>query len=278
MPNLENIFTPESLSEASSFLQTHGDEAKVVGAGTDLLLSLGSTRFLVSLSRVGLNYIKTDNKSIIIGSMTAIADIANDTLLNEQPYSILKTAARLFGTRQIRNRATIGGNICSAVPSADMPVPLVALDAKAVVYGSEGERTVSLEDFIVDYRRVDLRKGEMLKEIQIPLLGTGSRGSFSKVGRTSVDIALVNCSVRTDSTPSDFRIVLGAVGPTPIRATRAERFLKQSGVLNKTQFSQVARLAAEETKPIGDIRASSEYRRAMSELLVYRSLMQIASL
>jgi CO/xanthine dehydrogenase FAD-binding subunit len=272
---LQDIFTPRSLKEACALLEEYEHEIRILGAGTDIILGLGKIKCLLSLSHLGLSYARRDDKSVIIGSMTTITDIADDALFDEQPYSTVKNAARLFGTRQIRNRATIGGNICSAIPSADMPVSLIALDAKVTTYGPDGERTVRLEDFIVDYRRVDLRKGELLKEIRVPLLETGSRGSFCKLSRTSSDIALVNCAVRADPVHTDFRIVLGAVGPTPIRAKAAEDFLKQCKTISRSEMSRAARIAAEQTKPISDIRASLAYRKAMSELLVYRSLAQV---
>ena len=273
---IDNIFAPKSLNETTVLLERYGDKARLVAAGTDLILRPDTkTRYLVDMSRIGLNYVKTDGRFLILGCMSTITDILTSTLFDQQPNTMMKTAALLFGCRQIRNRATIGGNICSAVPSADMPIPLIALDAKVEIVGTEGKRTTHLGDFIKDYRQTDLRKGEFLKEVQIPLSETKSKGAFRKLSRTAVDIALVSCAVRLDLENFEFRIVLGAVGPTPIRARKAEDFLKQQREINEAEIAKGARLASEEAKPITDLRASAEYRKAMSEVLVSRALREV---
>lgn len=278
-PNLsgiKDIFRPASENELRSLLKEYRSAAELIAGGTDLLIKpKAEAKYLIDLSRVELDYMKADSEWVCIGAMTNISALIDCEYFDNEPYRIVKSAASMFGTMQTRNRATIGGNICSAVPSADLPIVLIALDAQVEVAGDEN-RTMLLEDFLTGYRKTALDEHEYLREIRIPRHGDTYRSAFQKLCRTSVDLALVNCAVRLNTSSSfrDSRIVLGAVAPTPIRARNAERRMNESQVIDKDLIADVSDLASRETKPISDVRASAEYRRAMSKVLVDRAFKQ----
>jgi carbon-monoxide dehydrogenase medium subunit len=269
----EHYHRPTDLESTSSLLSRKG--ARVIAGGTDLLVTKPSDiESLVDIKELGLSYIRGDD-GIKIGATTSFTDLLGSQLLEHYPYRVLSDAAGELGHHNLRHIATLGGNICNAVPSADAPVVLIALDAEAVIHGPTGERTVRLEGFFRFVRETVLKEGEFLKEIVIPAQPEAG-ASFQKLGRTKVDIALVNAACRLSIINGiflDSRIVLGAVYPTPLRVRAAE------DVMNGNRFTielaeKAAKVAADATKPISDHRASAEYRREMSYVLVKRSIIE----
>jgi carbon-monoxide dehydrogenase medium subunit len=267
-------FRPETLGEALSILEKKG-RARVIAGGTDVLVTKpGDIDILVDISRLPLSYLEGGDE-LRIGATTSFSEVLESSHLLEGPLQIISEAAREIGHINLRHIATIGGNLCNAVPSADSAIPLIALDAEAAISGVGGERRVRLEDFFVSVRETVLGKGELLKEIIVPRQPRMTGASFKKIGRTNVDIALVNASTRITldekGNCTDARVVLGAVAPTPIRARKAEALLvgmKPSAEL----IEEAAEVTASESKPIGDVRASAEYRREMCGVLVRRAL------
>ena len=269
----EQYHCPTDLVTASALLFRRG--ARVIAGGTDLLVTRpADTESLVDIKELGLSYIREDD-GIRIGATTCFTDLIRSPSLERYPYRVISDAAGELGHHNLRHIATLGGNICNAVPSADTPVALIALDTEAVIHGPSGERTVPLDGFFKFVRETVLKKGEFLKEIAVPIQPEAG-ASFQKLGRTNVDIAIVNAACRlsfVDGVISDSRIVLGAVYPTPLRVRAAEE------VLNGNEFSvelakKAAQVAAEATKPISDHRASAEYRREMSGVLVKRAIIE----
>ena len=269
----EHYHRPTDLDTAIALLSKGG--ARVIAGGTDLLVTgPADTESLVDINGLGLSYIREDD-GLRIGATTTFSNLLRSPLLTRYPYRVIADAAGELGHHNLRHIATVGGNICNAVPSADAPVALIALDAEAVIHGPSGERTVPLESFFKFVRETVLGEGEFLKEIVVPVQPAAG-ASFQKLGRTKVDIALVNAACRlsvVDGLISDSRIVLGAVYPTPLRARAAEE------VLNGKKFSvelaeKAAQTAAEATKPISDHRASAGYRRDMSKVLVKRAIIE----
>ncbi len=254
-----------------------------IAGGTDLLVEKPrGVEYLIDLSRLPLVYIEAipETLDIRIGALTTVREIETSMLFKEEKYqihSILSETARKLGYVTTRNLATIGGNICNAVPSADFPPVLIALDSRARITGPTGERTVFLEEFFVGVRKTILRSGELLTEIQVPSQPPRTGIAFHKLGRVNVDIALVNVAcrltLRSNGTCKDTRIVLGAVAPTPIRAKRAEEMLIDQN-LDDNFIQKVAQMASKETEPISDIRASADYRRDMCRTLTARALRQ----
>jgi len=274
---------PGNLKEATSLLARYGEKARPIAGGTDLLVEKpSSVECLVDITSLPLAYIREDlhTLAINIGALTTIRRIETSTLFADsrfRVFGILAEVAKRIGYVTTRNLATIGGNICNAVPSADFPPVLIALDAKARLVGPNNERTVPLEEFFIDARKTVMKGDELLTEIQLPgqprLAGVAS----AKLGRLHVDIALVNVAARVALRPEggceDTRIVLGAVAPTPIRAERAEDLLKGKNI-DEAIIEKASQAASEEAKPISDVRASAEYRRMMCKVLTARALKQ----
>ena len=261
------------MTEACKFLLEYED-SRVIAGGTDLLVEKNPRiRYLVDISKLNLDFIEVDDEHIRIGACTSFRRIEKDNALKNQPYSSLVEAARTIGGVAIRNQATIGGNLCNAVPSADSPPPLMVLDSKVKIVSPEGERIVPIENFFEYVRKTDLRRGEIVTEIQIPKPRTRSGTSFIKLGRAADDISVVNVAARVTLGDGrelwDARLVLGAVAPVPLRAKKAEEQLMREGI---ESISEVARVAAGEARPISDVRASAEYRRDMCRVLSERAL------
>ncbi len=181
-----------------------------------------------------------------------------------------------MATPAVRNMATIGGNICNASPAADLPLALMVLDSTVRVTGLGGSRTLPVGDFFEDVNKTSLNEDEMLVEIHIPPSSGTTSASFMKLRhhQTSVDIAIVNVAVRltcSDNLCEDVRIALGAVAKKPIYAKKAEKLLTGRR-LNGELIEKAGEAAAEESRPIDDIRASAGYRRRMVSILVKRAL------
>lgn len=284
MPGLfrpKEYLRPSTIKEAVSLRAKYGKTAMPLAGGTDLIVNKDpGIEYLIDITRLPLDYLKSDKNGIKIGALTTFRELETSPLFKKRPYDVLAEAAHLSGHVSQRNMATIGGNICSAVPSADLLPPLIALSAKVRVVGTTGEKVIPLDEFFAGPKKTVLKHNELLVEIQVPSQTAKAAGAFLKIGRTHVDLALVNVAVvvalDARGTCKDARIVLGAVAPTSMRAKEAEAMLKGkklseiSGVVD-----QVAEKAADETKPISDIRASAEHRREISKVLVKRALISV---
>lgn len=269
-------FKPTSVAEAVKLLDEYGEKGRLIAGGTDLLVEKAQVEVLIDITGLGLDYIKSDSQGARIGATTTFADIEASPLLGKSPYNVLAQAARQIGTPQIRNVATIGGNICYAVPSADSAPALLVLDATLSIAGPTGERSIDIADFFRDVRKNALDRGELLTEIQLPTLPARTGTAFIKKGRVATaDLAVVNVAVRltitADNICQDVCIALGAVAPTPLRVKEAEAMLRGEEPQEEL-LRQVAARASEEIKPISDVRSSAEYRRTLSCILVERVL------
>ncbi|MGC8817135.1 MAG: FAD binding domain-containing protein [Candidatus Hadarchaeum sp.] len=276
----KEYFRAITVGEAVGLLKKFGRRAAVLAGGTDLLVVKPShLEYLIDISRLPLDYIKKEGGGIRIGALATLNEIADSPLLNVEPYDVIAKSTLDMGTPITKNYATIGGNICNAAPSADMPPSLIALEAEARITGPRSKRKVLLENFFLGPKKTVLRRGEILTEIFVPKAPGGTKAVFFKKGRTSEDIAQVNVAVRL-TVDGDIckvaRIVLGAVAPTPIRAKKAESLLVGKKLEEiAPSLEVVAKKAAEETKPISDIRAPAEYRRAVAEVLTRRALLTL---
>jgi len=270
-------FKPTSVEEAVKLLARYGEKGSFIAGGTDVLVMKDpQIEALIDITALGLNYIKSDSQGIRIGAATIFADIEISPVLSKCPYQIGAKAAHEIGTPQIRNLGTIGGNICSAVPSADSAPVLLALDATLNIAGTTGERSMDITDFFQAVRKNALDRGELLTEIQLPTFPAYTETAFIKKGRVATaDLAVVNVAVRltmaADNTCQDVRIALGAVAPTPLRAREAEAMLRGEKP-QEALLERVAACASEEIKAISDVRSSAEYRMTLSRVLVERAL------
>jgi carbon-monoxide dehydrogenase medium subunit len=184
-------------------------------------------------------------------------------------------SAALLGSVQVRNLATVGGNICNAAPSADMAPPLVALEAQAVIAGPKGERRVPLSDFFTGVRKTVVGPDELLVEIFVPAPGPHSGGSYIRhTPRRELDIAVVGVASQVtiaNGVCAKARISLAAVAPTPVRATAAEAAL-EGKPLTPELIERAADLAGQAAKPISDQRGSADFRRHLVRILTRRTL------
>lgn len=272
-------FTPESVEEACQLLFKHGSKAKAIAGGTDLLIKMKKDllepEVLVSIGQLSelkkIEYVP--GKGVVIGAGATHNDIQDAEVLHEKYLSVAEAAHQL-ANNQVRNLGTVGGNISNAVPSADMPPILIALDTTVKIVGSRGERTLPLEDVFAGPNQTVLEHDELITEFVIPDYGfTGS--TYIKFGlRASGALAVVGvaASVKLQGNViEDARIVLGAVSPVPLRAKKAESLLKGKHA-SEELFTEAGVIAAGECRPISDIRASAEYRTDMVRVFTRRAL------
>ena len=276
-----DVLTPHSLNEALNLLHEHQTELKIIAGGSDVIVQLRdgviTTNKLLNLNSVKeLRFIKKDGDQIRIGSLTTYHDIVNSDLTKKHAW-ILADAARQIGAIQLQNTATIGGNLGNASPAGDSLPPLYALDAVVVTRNKAGRREISIEEFFTGYRKTALKPDELIEEIYFKGLSDRDRGAYLKFGLREanaisiVDVAVVLRHHNSGHSFSDARISLGAVAPTIRRARSCERALVNKP-LALENLRGVAKLAAEDASPIGDIRGSAVYRKHVVVSLVYQAL------
>jgi CO/xanthine dehydrogenase FAD-binding subunit len=277
-----NYLAPTTLDEALSLLSEYKGRAKAIAGGTDLVPKLKrreirAPEYVIDLKGVpGLDEIKYDASGLSLGALVTIGMVETSAKI-QQKFGILAQAAQSMASPQVRNRGTIAGNICNAVPSADSAPPLLTLGARLKLVSQKSARTVNIEDFFTGPNQTALGDDEILREIQVPDMPPNGKGVYLKLTpRRAMDLAIVGVAVVVipqDGICQDIRIALGAVAPTPIRAEKAEAILK-SHKLDDKLIEKAAQTAASQSNPIDDHRASAEYRRDMVEVLVKRAIKQ----
>jgi carbon-monoxide dehydrogenase medium subunit len=268
---------PETVGEAVSILQDHPGKASLMAGGTDLLvfmkLCAKNPRYVIDIKGISaldfMNWASADG--LRMGGLTTLQSLIRHPLIREH-VPMLEQAAKAVGHPQIRTRATIAGNICTASPSGDMAPSLLALDARVKVASPEGERTVPIQKMYAGSFKTGLAPAEMVTEIHLPALPGRSAGSYRwRPKITAIDETLVGAAAVVTlvdgNVLKDVRIGLGSVAPTPIRAPKTEEFLrgKQAG---NGLFEEAARIADGETRP----RTRPEYRRELTRFLVAQAL------
>jgi carbon-monoxide dehydrogenase medium subunit len=274
---VEAFYRPANVSEALRLLQRGKGQARVVAGGTDVVVEGDdSVRFLVDITHAGLSYIRQRRAACVIGATTTMAELEESERIHALAGGILAKAARTCGAVPIRNLATLGGNMANGSPAADMATPLLVLDAAVVMCDARSRRKLPLAEYLAGARTRRYARS-LLVEVVVPAPpdGKGCRWSFQKLGRTAVDISLVNVAagLQLDSRGRVkwARIALGAVAPTPMRASGAEQ--RMTGrILNQALLAEIAAEVAREVSPISDARASAEYRREICSVLARRAL------
>jgi len=272
-----SYFEPATLEETLDLLHRFGQRAKVLAGGTDLIIQMkqGKARpeAVIGLARIRkLNFIEVDSE-IRIGPMTPISVIAANPLFSGR-LALLREAALAIGDVQIRNVATLGGNIANASPSADMLPPLLALGARLKLWKKGGERVVGLDEFCAGPFCTHLEKDELIGEVFISPIPEGGGAYCWMPKRTAVDETLVGVSAWLKSDPakricSRACLALGSVAPVPFRARNAENFL-QGKELNLKNFRLAGEIAATEASP----RSRADYRRRLVSMLTEEALEQ----
>lgn len=283
--------SPLTLTDALNLKAEHGAAARFIAGGTDLLIDLAragasdSARAgLIDLTRIpGLAGIWEEDGALHLGPLVTHNQCVRSRAVVERAFPLARACWEI-GAPQIRNRATVAGNLVTASPANDSIVPLLALDASVrLESAARGSRTLPLARFFRGVRQVDLADDEMLTRISIPLPGPARRGNFIKLGlRRAQAISILSVAGSVSCGGEDWgsaavthaAVALGAVAPTVARASEAEAFLVGRTLTGET-IEEAARLAAAQARPIDDLRGSASYRAAMVETLVARLLRQL---
>lgn len=280
MFDIVNIEKPDSLETALNML-SHNPDLKIIAGGTDLLIKMHNGTLenaeLLSLRKIpGMDEISIlDDGSISIGAMATFSKIFRSSIINEH-LPVLSEAAVSVGGPQIRNAATIGGNICNGAVSADSAATLFAYDAELRILGIEGARTVPIREFYAGPGKVNLKPAEILTDILIPKKGYDqTSGCYIKYSnRKAMDIAMLGVSVLCKTEEgrfSDVRIALGVAAPVPIRCSEAEDYAKGKEISYET-IKEIGKNAVKASRARDSWRASKAYREHLIEILVYRAL------
>ena len=269
---------PRSISEALEILKNHGEKAILKSGGTDVIVwlhkSLKEPEYLVDLTSIdGLRGIVINDDNIEIRALVTLNQVIEDITMNRY-FPALVQACKAHSDPLIRNRATVVGNICAAVPSGDMIAPLMCYDAKIEIVGSKGTREVRVSDFITGPKKTSLSQEEIVTGIRIAIPFVETSGCYLKaIRREALDIAqaAVCCTLHKGDS-REFRIAFCAVSPRPLRAVESEKLLNSSSIIDDSIIENAARLAAEAVNPITDVRASREYRIDMIRELTKRAI------
>ena len=272
---------PKSLNNALSLLDERQGQAAVLAGGTDLVVQMNDGQKRPALVIDVKNIPELNSLEWIdglhIGAAVPLSKLITFPPLRDK-YDWLARACSVVGSVQIRNRATLGGNICNAAPSADTPPSLICLGAKLVLACLQGTRVVPLEDFFLAPGETTLKPDELLVAIEIPPPPPSSAGCYLRhTTREEMDISVVGVASFLTLDPQrniqDARIALGAVAPTPVRARRAEAVLVGDAPVRKT-IEEAAEQVIEDIAPISDIRGSAEYRSELAKVLTRRALVR----
>jgi carbon-monoxide dehydrogenase medium subunit len=306
--NRYDYHKPGTIEEAVGLMATL-DGAKYIAGGTDVMVLIRQKKLkpknLISIRNIkDLAYIDT-SKGLKFGAATTHSEIDGNNVI-KRTYSALTDATSHLGSWQIRNVATVGGNICNAAPSADTACPLLVLDAMVSIVGPKGVRDVAVDDFFQGPGKTVLEQGELVKEFVIPAFGENTGSAYIKhTRRQAMDLPILGVAARvTISVKSgsevrcrdmfctvdnisnilsrlqdeelkceDARIALGVVAPRPVRAKKAEAALKGK-IVSPELFEEVGKIAASEAQPRDSIRGEAWYRSEMIKVLVKRALIK----
>jgi len=278
IPASFEYFSPKTLAEAIALLQQHGSDAKILAGGQSLIplmkLRMASPKRLIDLNRVnGLSYIKESDGFLTIGALTRESEIDGSELIHKK-YPILADTAAVIGDPLVRNMATVGGNLAHADPANDHPATMLALGTEVVATGPKGARKIPIGEFFTDLFTTSLKPDEILTEIRIPIPPARSGGAYLKVERKVGDFAAAAVAVQITLDGNNVKKVgigLTNVGPTPIKASRAEKAL-QGKPAEQKNIEEAARIASEEAQPVDDLRGSADYKRSLVRVLTVRAL------
>jgi carbon-monoxide dehydrogenase medium subunit len=261
---------PRRRAELLGLLADHGAEARLLAGGTDLLVNIrgggARPRLVLDVKRVeeygGLTWSDTDG--LVIRPATTINDLLRDSRLCRN-LPLLAACARDLASYQIRNRATVIGNIVNASPCSDMAPALLCLDARAVIASRTGQREVPMREFITGVKRTVLAFGEILERVVVPAAAVGGRGAYAKLKRVNGhDLGLVAVAVHKHD--GALRLAIGSAAPTPVLV---------DGLRETDAVETVVTAARRAISPISDLRCTKEYREHMVEVFVRRLLAEV---
>jgi len=284
-PNLKRLpafeyLSPQTVGEAVELLSRYGDEARLLAGGTDLLLDMKrrkeSPRYVIGLKSIrSLDFFSYDEKNgLSFGPLVTVRFMETSPLIREK-FPVLAQGAAALGSVQVRNLATVVGNLCSALPSADMAPGLIVLGAELEIVGTKGKRRVSIENFFKAPGESVLARDEFVTAVRVPNPPPGSGMAYLKhMTRSAMDLSIVGVAVLLSLDKGvcrEARICLGAAGPVPMRALNAESVLKGNR-FNQALVKKAAEAASRECRPRSSRRAGAEYRREMVGVLTGKAL------
>lgn len=279
IPASFEYFQPKTISEAIALLQQHADEAKILTGGQSLIpmmkLRLARPGYLIDINRLsGLSHIKEEGGYLKIGGLTREAELEASPVVRSK-YPIILDTAHVIADPQVRNLATVGGNLAHGDPANDHPATMLALGAQVVATGPKGDRIIPIENFFLSLFSTALKQDEILTEIRIPIPPPRSGGAYFKLERKVGDFATaaVAAQVTLDDQGVCQKAGIGLtnVGPTPVKARKAEDFLRGKK-LDAANIAQAAQLASDESAPSADLRGPVEYKKGMIKELAKRAL------
>lgn len=267
------LLVPEDEEKLFSLMEE--DDYRLVAGGTDLFVKMEKKALnpdrVIDISEIQTEPGLEKNGGVITVLATAtFQEIAKSRLIKEE-LPVLAQSALALGATQLRNMATLGGNVCNASPSADSLIALYLLEPELVLASRDGERKVPLRDFITGPGETNLDRGEYLKKIEIPTVPNDYTQYFEKVGRrNALDISV--CAMgyllnQKDGVVEELRLAYGAVAPTVIRASSVEEYLRGKELTEET-IGEAKKLLGSEISPISDIRGSAEYREKVAARLL----------
>ena len=276
---LFEYFEPRTVVEATQLLSNYGEKAQILAGGIDLIprMRKGDVKaeYVINIQKItGLEYIEPDGKrGLRFGAMTKLRSIETSKAI-QNDYPILYEAIHQITSVQAKYTGTAVGNLCVGTPASDVATALFALGAELKLATAKSERTESIENFYLDYFRTSLHRGEMVTEVFLPNPRPGTGLAFLNLVRTRADIAKISVAVAIivqDGTCREARIAIGAAAPAVFRATKAEAVLTGQKIIPQA-IHKAAETAAAETKPITDLRSTTEYRKETAKVLVRRAL------
>lgn len=281
-PSFEYL-RPNTIPEAISLLQQYGQEAKILSGGQSLIpmmkLRLARPSYLVDINRIeGLSYVKEEGGFLKIGGLTRESELEASPIIQSK-YPIILDTAHVIADPQVRNLATVGGNLAHGDPANDHPATMLALGAQVVATGPRGERTIPIEEFFVSLFTTALQPTEILTEIRIPAAAAHTGGGYVKLERKVGDFATAavaaHLALNNQGIVQKAGIGLTNVGPKPIKARKAEDFLRGKKA-DAAVIAQAAQLAADEAQPSSDLRGPAEYKKGLVKELAKRALSRAA--
>jgi carbon-monoxide dehydrogenase medium subunit len=279
IPPAFEYLRPKTVPEAVAMLQQHGDDAKILSGGQSLIpmmkLRLARPSHLIDINRVtGLSYIKEEGGFLKIGGLTREAELEASDLIRKK-YPLLLDTATVIADPQVRNMATVGGNLAHGDPANDHPATMMALRAQVVATGAKGERVIAIDDFFVTLFTTALQHDEILTEIRVPVPPPKSSGAYFKLERKVGDFATAATAVQLtlDDKGAVQQIGIGLTnaGPTPIRAKAAEDALRGKKP-DAALINQASQLAMDAADPSADLRGPAEYKKGLIKELTKRAL------
>jgi len=279
IPPAFEYLRPKTIPEAIAFLHQYGDDAKILSGGQSLIpmmkFRLARPGYLIDINRIpGLSYIREEGGYLKIGGLTREAELESSPLIHSK-YPIILDTARVIADPQVRNMATLAGNLAHGDPANDHPATMLALRAQVVAVGPQGERVLPIESFFVTLFTTELQHDEIVNEIRIPMPPPRSGGAYLKLERRVGDFATagVAAQVTVDSGGicQQAGIGLTNVGATPVKAMKAEESLRGKK-LDEASIERAAQVAASEAEPSSDLRGPAEYKRGLVKELTRRAL------